>query len=129
MSYLEYMAGRYSGRYSAIHPSWFRKTPNKPWLTSYGNGDRSISSGRQQQGDLYYNPETVDRQWTLQGTQLGQGNSELDELARLLNKYAPDKALKALQWAKIRLQQGDRKYLNDMLQILRSLEPRGWRPI
>ncbi len=128
MSYLEYMAGRISGRYSASHPSWFRKTPNKPWFRE-GQGQYRPSFRQVSSGELYHNPEAVVRQQTHRGIQVGQGNSELDELATLLNKYAPDKASKALQWAKIRLGQGDRKYLDDMLQILRSLEPRKWRPI
>ena len=43
MPYIEYMAGRSSGRYLASHPSWYHKQKGSQWNRDYSSENRVIA--------------------------------------------------------------------------------------
>ena len=53
-----------------------------------------------------------------------------EELRILAAKFSfPQDARKILEWANIRLRQGDEEFLNNKLDQLRMLDRQGWLPI
>jgi hypothetical protein len=55
---------------------------------------------------------------------------KLGELKRLTSKFNfPEDAHKILEWANIRLRQGDESFLDNKLDQLRMLDRHGWMPI
>jgi hypothetical protein len=55
---------------------------------------------------------------------------KLEELRILAEKFSfPEDARKILEWANIRLRQGDESFLDNKLQQLRMLDRQGWIPI
>jgi hypothetical protein len=55
---------------------------------------------------------------------------KLGELKILAGKFTfPEDARKILEWANIRLRQGDESFLDNKLEQLRMLDRQGWMPI
>jgi hypothetical protein len=118
------MVGRSSGRYLASDPSWHRKQRQLQVNRSYPSDNRVIA-------DSSFRPETL-----LQPLPAALPNSQttiqqkLEELRILAAKFSfPEDARKILEWANIRLRQGDEGLLNDKLEQFRMLDRQGWLPI
>jgi hypothetical protein len=123
--YIEYMAGRSSGRYLASHPSWYRKQKGSQWNSSYPSENRVIA-------DSSFRPETLLQPYpdALPNSQTTTVQHKLEELRLLLGKFSsPQDAHKILEWADITVRQGDESFLNNKLEQLRMLDRLGWRPI
>jgi len=107
--YIEYMAGRNSGTYQASHPSWYRRQ------------SRIVADTRSS-----FQPQN-----SQQSFQFPFGSVKLDELKALLAKYtSPAQGYAIFQRAKSQLEEGDDRFLNDMLSQLRMRDStQGWRPI
>jgi hypothetical protein len=121
--FIEYMVGRSSGRYLASHPSWYRKQKGSPWNSSYPSGNRVIA-------DSSFRPEILLQPYpdALPNTQTVQ--QKLEELRVLARKFSsPQDTHKILEWTNITLRQGDKSFLNNKLDQLRTLDRQGWRPI
>jgi hypothetical protein len=112
--YIEYMAGRSSGTYQASHPSWYRRQRE-----FHGNHPNIQSSTVADTGSLFQQPFSFP---------YGSGNSttlmaqqvKLDELNALLAKYtSPAKRYAVFERAKSQLAEGDDRFLNDTLNLLR----------
>jgi len=66
----------------------------------------------------------------LPNSQTATIQQKLDELRILAAKFSfPQDARKILEWANIRLRQGDEGFLNNKLDQLRMLDRQGWLPI
>jgi len=117
------MAGRSSGRYLASH----RKQRQLQVNRSYPSDIRIIADTTRS-----FRPETP-----LQPHPAVSSNSQtvtiqqkLDELRTLAAKFSfPQDARKILEWANIRLRQGDERFLNDKLEQFRVLDRQGRLPI
>ncbi|MGC1929529.1 MAG: hypothetical protein WA667_11180 [Candidatus Nitrosopolaris sp.] len=122
--YIEYMAGRSSGRYLASHPSWYRKQKGSQWNSSYPSENRVIADTTSS-----FRPETLFQPYTaaLPNSQTTMVQHKLEELRVLLGKFSsPQDAHKILEWANITLRQGDESFLNNKLEQLRMLDRQGW---
>jgi hypothetical protein len=121
------MAGRNSGRYPASHPSWFRKQRQVQVNRSYPSDNRVISDIASS-----FRPEPLLQPYPagLPNSQTATIKQKLDELRILAAKFSfPQDARKILEWANIRLRQGDEEFLNNKLDQLRMLDRQGWLPI
>jgi hypothetical protein len=66
----------------------------------------------------------------LPNSQTATIQQKLDELRILAAKFSfPQDARKILEWANIRLRNGDEGFLNDKLEQFRMLDRQGWLPI
>ncbi|MFZ0511900.1 MAG: hypothetical protein WAM14_09865 [Candidatus Nitrosopolaris sp.] len=125
--YIEYMAGRSSGRYLANHPSWYRKQKGSQWNSSYPSENRVIADTTSS-----FRPETLLQPYpaAYPNSQTVTVQQKMEELRVLAGKYSsPQDAHKILEWANITLGQGDESFLNNKLEQLRMLDRPGWRPI
>jgi hypothetical protein len=121
--FVEYMAGRNSGKYHASHPSWYNRRSsfrNQPGLENLTIADDTSTfryQNLQQPSPLPYGSATTEQ--------------KLDEFRVLLEKHtSPTAGYKAFIWAKSQLSQGDDTYLNDALNNLRMRDKlQGRRPI
>jgi hypothetical protein len=123
--FVEYMAGRSSGRYLASHPSWYRnhrqfqvnhRHRSEPIVADTANSFRLQNLQR----PLPLNAETAtDHQL-----------QKLQELKLLLGKFSSThNAHIILELAKFNLRQGDEGFLNDRLEQFRTLDGQAWRRI
>jgi hypothetical protein len=129
VSYIEYMAGRSSGRYLASHPSWYHKQRQLQANRTYPSDIRVIADTTSS-----FRPETLLQPYPLPATspnsQTATIKQKLDELRLLAGKFSsPQDAHKILEWASITLRQGDESFLNNKLEQLRMLDRQGWMPI
>jgi hypothetical protein len=120
------MAGRSSGRYLASHPSWHRKQSQIQANRSYLSDNRVIADTASS-----LRPETLKQRYLLPNpspySQPSTIQQKLAELKVLAAKFSfPDDARKILEWANIRLRQGDEEFLNNKLEQLRMLDRQGW---
>jgi hypothetical protein len=118
VSYIEYMAGRSSGRYLASHPSWYRKPRQLQANRSYPSENHTIA-------DSSFRPQILLQPYpaALPNSQTATIQEKLDELRILAAKFSfPQDARKILEWANIRLRQGDEGFLNNKLEQLRMLD-------
>ena len=127
--YIEYMVGRSSGRYVASHPSWFHKQKGSQWNWSYPSENHIIADTASP-----FRPETLLQPYplpaALPNSQTATVQQKLEELKLLLGKFSfPEDAHKILEWANIRLREGDESFLNNKLEQLRMLDRQGWIPI
>ncbi|MGC2570595.1 MAG: hypothetical protein WA364_03715 [Candidatus Nitrosopolaris sp.] len=125
--FIEYMAGRSSGRYPASHPSWFRRQRQVHANRSNPSGNHAIADTASSFG-----PETLLQPYpsALPNSHTATIQQKLNELRILAAKYSfPQDARKILEWANIRLRQGDEGFLNDKLEQFRMLDRQGWLPI
>ena len=125
--YIEYIVGRSSGKYPASHPSWFRKQNQVQANRSYPSDIRVIDDTASS-----FRSETLLQPYpaALPNSQTATIQQKLDELKILAGKFSfPEDAHKILEWAKIRLRQGDEEFLNNKLDQLRMLDRQGWLPI
>jgi len=125
--FIEYMAGRSSGRYPASHPSWFSKQRQVQTNRSYPSDIRVITDTTSS-----FRPETLLQPYpaALPNSQTATIQQKLDELRILAAKFTfPQDARKILEWANIRLRNGDEGFLNDKLEQFRMLDRQGWLPI
>jgi hypothetical protein len=111
------MAGRSSGRYLASHPSWFRKQRGLQWDRSYPSENHAITDTTSS-----FRPETLLQPYPLPPALPNSHNAtiqqKLEELTILARKFNfPDDAHKILEWANIRLRQGDEGFLNNKLEL------------
>ena len=125
--YIEYMAGRSSGQYLASHPSWFRKQrqviANRSYPSDYHVIADTASSFR---SETLLQPYPA----ALPNLQTATVQQKFDELKILAAKFSfPQDARKILEWANIRLRQGDERFLNDKLEQFRVLDRQGRLPI
>jgi hypothetical protein len=125
--FIEYMAGRSSGKYLASHPSWYRKQRQPQVNRSYPSDNRVIA-------DSSFRPETLLPPYPLPNaspySQTPTNQQKLDELGLLLGKFcSPHNAYIILELAKFNLRQGDEVFLNERLQQFRTLDGQGWRSI
>src|SRR5215467_10744912 len=94
--FIEYMAGRSSGKYLASHPSWFRKQRQLQANRSYPSDNRVIA-------DRSFRPETSQRRYPLPDalpySQTPTVQQKLDELRLLAGKFSsPQDAHKIVEW-------------------------------
>jgi hypothetical protein len=125
--YIEYMVGRSSRRYLASHPSWHRKQRQVQANRSYPTDIRVIADTASS-----FRPETLLQPYpaALPNSQTATIQQKLDELRILAAKLSfPQDARKILEWANIRLRQGDEGFLNNKLEQFRMLDRQGWLPI
>ena len=119
--YIEYMAGRGSGRYLVSHPSWYRKQKGSQCDRSYPSENRVIADTTSS-----FRPETLHRYplpAALPNTQTTMVQHKLEELRLLLGKFSsPQNARTILELAKYNLRQGDEQFLNERLEQLRMLD-------
>jgi hypothetical protein len=123
--FIEYMAGRSSGKYMASHPSWYRKQKGSQWNTGYPSENRVIA-------DSSFRPETLLQPYpaALPNSEATTVQQKLEELRLLLGKFSSlENASTILELAKFNLRQGDEGFLNERLQQFRTLDGQGWRPI
>ena len=125
--YIDYMAGRNSGQYVTSNPSWYRRNQrdilsNRSNQSNFGSGTVADTRASFQTDNLSQKPFLPSK--------FQESNPKIEELKILLDRYAsPEKARKTLEWAKIRLSQGDEKFLNQALHQFRALaKSEGWRP-
>jgi len=118
--YIEYMAGRNSGTYQASHPSWYRRQSRI--VADTGSGSSFQPQNSQKSSQFPYG---------LANSTLMAQQAKLDELKALLAKYtSPAQGYAIFQRAKSQLEEGDDRFLNDMLSQLRMRDStQGWRPI
>ena len=124
--YIEYMAGRSSDWYLASHPSWHRKQRFQ-WDSSYPSENHAIADTASSFG-----PETLLQPYpgALPNLHTTTVQQKLGELKILAGKFNfPEDAHKILEWANIRLRQGDESFLDNKLDQLRMLDRHGWMPI
>src|SRR5207244_12543015 len=83
--YIEYMAGRSSGRYLASHPSWYRKQKGFQWDRSYPSENRVIADATSS-----FRPETLLQPYptALPNSQTATVQQKLEELRLLLGKFS-----------------------------------------
>jgi hypothetical protein len=125
--YIEYMAGRSSGRYTASHPSWFRKQRQVQANRGYPSENHVAADTAS-----LFRPEALLQPYpvALPNSQTATIQQKLDELRILAAKFSfPQDARKILEWANIRLRNGDEGFLNDKLEQFRMLDRQGWLPI
>ena len=126
--FIEYMAGRSSGKYIASHPSWYRKQRgvqvNRIYESNF-EGPTIADTGRSFRPENFYlrfpNESSYSNAPTVQ--QL----DKLEELRILTGKFcSPQDVHRILEWASILLRKGDESFLNNKLEQLRMLDRRGW---
>ena len=126
--FIEYMAGRSSGRYLASHPSWYRKQRQPQVNLSYQSETPVIA-------DSSFRPETLQHRYPLPDalpySQIPTNQQKLNELGLLLGKFcSPHNANIILELAKFNLRQGDEQFLNARLEEFRMLDRhQAWRPM
>jgi hypothetical protein len=79
-----------------------------------------------------FRPETLLQPYpaALPNSQTATVQQKLEELKILAGKSCfPEDAHKILEWANIRLREGDEGFLNNKLDQLRMLDRQGWLPI
>jgi hypothetical protein len=118
--FIEYMAGRSSGKYIASHPSWFSKQRQLQANLSYPSDNRVIA-------DSSVRPETLLQSFPLPDaspySQTPTIQQKLDKLGLLLGKFcSPHNAHIILELAKFNLRQGDEEFLNERLEQLRMFD-------
>jgi hypothetical protein len=123
------MAGRSSDRYLASHPSWFAKQKGSQWAHSYTSENHVIADTTSS-----FRPETLPQPYPLPPALPNSHNAtiqqKLEELTILAGKFNfPEEAHKILEWANIRLREGDEGFLNNKLEQLRMPDRQGWLPI
>jgi hypothetical protein len=118
------MVGRNSGQYLASHPSWYRKQKGSQWNRSYPSENRVIADTTSS-----FRPETLLQPYSLPAalpnsqTPALQQVQKLEELRILLAKFSsPQNAHVILELAKYNLRQGDKQFLNERLEQLRTLD-------
>ena len=129
--FIEYMAGRSSGKYIASHPSWFRKQRQLQVNRSYQSNFESptvADTGRS------FRPENFQQLFPFPNESPYPTALQLDkleELRVLAGKFSsPQDAHKILEWANIMLRQGDESFLNDKLEQLRIFDRhQPWTPM
>jgi hypothetical protein len=124
--FIEYMAGRSSGKYLASHPSWYRKQRQLQVNRSY-QSETVVA-------DSSFRPEALQHRYPIPDaspySQTPTIQQKLDELGLLLGKFSsPHDAYIILELAKFNLRQGDEGFLNERLQQFRTLDGHVWRPI
>jgi hypothetical protein len=147
---IDYLAGRSSGQYMPDNPFWHKR--NNPYhnigsADTVGNSfqPRYISQQTPLAGSSYpsenrvvadslFRHETLLQPYplpvALPNSQRLTIQHKLDELKILAEKFSfPEEARKILEWANIRLRQGDESFLNNKLEQLRMLNRQGWIPI
>jgi hypothetical protein len=129
VSYIQYMVGRSSGQYPASHPSWFRKHKHFQVNHSYPSENHVIVDSA-----TSFRPETMLQSYpppaASPNSQPLTIQQKLEELKVLAKKFSfPEDARKILEWANIRLRQGDESFLDNKLEQLRMLNRQGWMPI
>ena len=120
------MVGRSSGRYLASHPSWHRKHIGIQSDHSNPSDNRVIANTARS-----FRPEPLFQSHpaALPYSQTATVQQKLDELRILAAKFSfPQDARKILEWASIRLRQGDEEFLNNKLDQLRMLDRQGCLP-
>ena len=107
------MVGRSSGRYLASHPSWYRKQKGSQWDRSYQSNfeNRTVADTVSS-----FEPDILQRLYPLPDeshySQPPTIQQKMGELKLLLGKFSsPQDAHKILEWANIRLRQGDEGFL------------------
>jgi hypothetical protein len=128
VSFIEYMAGRSAGKYVVSHPSWHRKQRQLQVNRSYPYENYVVVDTASS-----FRPETLKQRYLLPNpspySQPSTIQQKLAELKVLATKFSfPDDARKILEWANIRLRQGDEEFLNNKLEQLRMLDRQGWMP-
>jgi hypothetical protein len=111
------------GKYLASHPSWLRKQRSQ-WNRRYPSENHVIA-------DSSFRPETSLQPFSaaLTNSQTATIQEKLDELRILAAKFSfPEDARKILEWANIRLRQGNEEFLNNKLDQLRMLNRQGGTP-
>jgi hypothetical protein len=127
--FIEYMAGRSSGRYLASHPSWYRN-------------QRQLQVNHRHQSELVvadtansFRLQNLQRPLPLNAPSYSQTATDhqlqkLEELRLLLGKFcSTQNAHVILELAKFNLRQGDEGFLNDRLEQFRTLDGQAWRPV
>lgn len=104
VSFIEYMAGRNSGRFQPSHASWYGKERELQGISRYRNNiEPHGSSFRTENPQLTVPPYTSSFAMTLV-----QKTQELEELIRLAEKHnTPQTAHKIIEYAKMRSKEGD----------------------
>jgi hypothetical protein len=126
--FIEYMAGRSSGKYIASHPSWYRKQRQLKANRSYPSDNRVIA-------DSSFRPGTLLQSYPLPDaspySQIPTNQQKLNELGLLLGKFcSPHNAHIILELAKFNLRQGDEQFLNARLEEFRMLDRhQAWPPM
>jgi hypothetical protein len=146
-----YLLGRLSDRYMGNNPPLYSRSVEFGHATvqdSVGNSfqPRYISQQIPIAGSSYpsenqviadstssFRPETLFQPplpAALPNLQTTTVQQKLGELKILAGKFSfPEDARKILEWANIRLRQGDESFLNNKLDQLRMLDMQGWLPI
>jgi hypothetical protein len=128
--YIEYMAGRSSGRYLASHPSWYRKQRQLQANHSYPSENHAIADTASS-----FRPETLQHPYPLpDASPYSQSHTiqqKLEELRLLLGKFSsPHDAHIILELAKFNLRQGDEGFLNERLEQFRMFDRhQAWKPM
>src|SRR5215469_1641686 len=107
--YIEYMVGRSSDRYLTSHPSWHRKQRQVQANRSYPPDNRIIADTARS-----FRPEPLLQSYpaALPNSQTATIQQKLDELRILAAKFSfPQDARKIMEWANIRLRNGDEEFL------------------
>jgi hypothetical protein len=130
LPFIEYMAGRSSGKYLPSHPSWYRKQrqlqvnhrhQSEPVASDTANSFRF----QKLQRPLPLNTAPYSQTATVYQLQ------KLEELWLLLGKFSsPQNVRVILELAKFNLRQGDEQFLNERLEEFRMLDRhQAWTPI
>jgi len=125
--YIEYMVCRSSGRYLASHHSWLAKHIGFQSDHSYLSDNRVIAdTARSFRSEPLFKSHPA----ASPNSQTTTVRQKLEELKILATKFSfPQDASKILEWANIRLREGDEGFLNDKLEQFRMLDRQGWLPI
>ncbi len=122
--FMEYMAGRSSGRFEASHPARYRKERELQGIGSYQN---NIESRIVADLGSSFRPENLQRSLppytSSYAMTLVQQTQKMEELIKLVERHnTPQTAHKIIEYTKMRLREGDDGFLNDKLKRLRMLD-------
>jgi hypothetical protein len=124
VSYMDYMAGRNSGRYQASHPSLYHKDRGYQGIRRHWN---NMESHAVADTSSSFKPENVQPSlpsYTSSYTMtLVQQTQKLEEFIKLAEKVnTPQTAHKLIEYAKMTIKEGDYRFLNEKLEQLRMAD-------
>jgi hypothetical protein len=132
--FIEYMAGRSSGKYIASHPSWYRKQRQLQVNPNYQSNFEThtvADAGRSFRPENFQQRFPFPNESPYSNAPTAQQLDKLEELRVLAGKFSsPQDAHKILEWASILLRKGDESFLNNKLEQLRMFDRhQAWKPM